>query len=79
MSLFELRVQALLYVLMRDMLPAGDLEDVVLAAINQTREGNTEDDYSMPTLARLAGEMVADLAKIDTRLPAPGREEMDVL
>jgi hypothetical protein len=79
MTLFELRLQALLYVLMRDVIPAGDLEDVVTAVIQQTTTGNTEDDYSMPTLARLAGEMVADLAKTPTRLPAPGHDETEVL
>lgn len=79
MTLLEKRLQAVFYVLMRDILPAGDLDEAVTACINQVHEEATENSYAIPLLARLAGEMVGDLAKSDTRLPAPGREETDTL
>ena len=79
MTLLEKRLQAVFYVLMRDMIPAGDLDEAVTACINQVHEEATENSYAVPLLARLAGQMVADLAKIGTGLPAPGREETDAL
>lgn len=79
MTLLEKRLQAVFYVLMRDMVPAGDLDEAVTACINQVHEEATENSYAIPLLARLAGQMVADLGESYTRLPAPGREEMEVL